>query len=326
MQAIRVNNFGGPEVLHLETTPPPCLETDTQVLVEIRAAGVNPVDTYIRAGTYGRLPVLPYTPGVDGAGVVAAVGTAVTDLQVGDRVYGGWPLTGTYAQMALYDRPWVYPLPSHLSFEQGACLFVPYSTAYRALFEKGQAQPGDRVLIHGATGAVGIAAVQLALAAGLEVIGTGGSPTGRELVAQQGDVLVLDHHSSTYPEELMSATAGEGVTIILEMLANLNLSHDLTWLAPAGRVVVVGSRGQVTINPRDILSRESWITGVNLFSTPAETLHRIQKALYAGLLNRSLCPLVHSSLPLAAAAQAHLQVLSSGASGNRVLRPSPSGL
>ncbi|XGB43028.1 MAG: NADPH:quinone reductase [Nodosilinea sp. LVE1205-7] len=323
MQAIRVNNFGGPEVLHLETTPVPTLETDTQVLVEIRAVGVNPVDTYIRAGTYGRLPTLPYTPGVDGAGVVTAIGAAVTDLRVGDRVYGGWPLTGTYAQFALYDRPWVYPLASHLSFEQGACLFVPYSTAYRALFEKARAQPGDRVLIHGATGAVGLAAVQLALAAGLTVIGTGGSPAGRELVAQQGDVLVLDHHSPTYPTDLMRATAGEGVTIIVEMLANLNLSQDLTWLSPAGRVVVVGSRGEVTIDPRHILSRESWVTGVNLFSTPPETLHRIQKALYAGLINRSLCPILSHSLPLEAAAQAHQQVLSAGAQGNRVLLPAP---
>lgn len=323
MEAIRVDHFGEPEVLRMETIPAPTLETDTQVLVEILAAGVNPVDTYIRAGTYGRLPCLPYTPGVDGAGRVLAVGAAVKDLQVGDRVYGGWPQTGTYAQIARYDRPWVYPLPSHLSFEQGACLFVPYSTAYRALFEKGRAQPGDRVLIHGATGAVGLAAVQLALAAGLSVIGTGGSTAGRDLVAKQGDAVVLDHHSVTYSADLSRATRGEGVTIILEMLANLNLNQDLTWLAPAGRVVVVGSRGEITIDPRHILSREIWVTGINLFSSPPETLHRIQKALYAGLINRSLSPIVNQCLPLQAAATAHRQVLSNGARGNRVLLPPP---
>jgi|694.fasta_scaffold02856_5 NADPH2:quinone reductase len=321
MQAILVDHFGGPEVLRLNTLPDPVLEQETEVLVEIRAAGVNPVDTYIRAGTYGRLPPLPYTPGLDGAGVVVAVGAAVTDLAVGDRVYGGWPLTGTYAQVARYDRPWVYPLPPQLSFAQGACLFVPYSTAYRALFEKAQVQAGDWVLIHGATGAVGLAAVQLALNVGVRVVATGGTPTGRQLLAQQGVNLVLDHHSANYLEQIRAATQGQGVNAIVEMLADQNLGVDLTLLAPAGRVVVVGSRGPVTVNPRDILSRESQVTGVNLFSTPSDRLHRLQKALYAEFARGLLQPVVREELPLAQACQVHQRILAPGALGNWVLLP-----
>jgi len=321
MQAILVDHFGGPEVLQLNTLPDPVLEQDTEVLVEIRAAGVNPVDTYIRAGTYGRLPPLPYTPGVDGAGVVVAVGAAVTDLAVGDRVYGGWPLSGTYAQIARYNRPSVYPLPPSLSFAQGACLFVPYSTAYRALFEKAQVQAGDWVLIHGATGAVGLAAVQLALNAGVRVLATGGTPAGHQLLAQQGVNLVLDHHSANYLDQIRAATQGQGVNAIVEMLADQNLGLDLTLLAPAGRVVVVGSRGSVTVNPRDILSRESQVTGVNLFSTPSDRLHRLQKALYAGFARGLLQPVVREELPLAQACQVHQRILAPGALGNWVLLP-----
>jgi NADPH2:quinone reductase len=245
----------------------------------------------------------------------------VTQVRVGDRVYGGWPLTGTYAQFALYEAEWMFPLPANLSFEQGACIFVPYSTAYRALFHKVQAQPEDTVLIHGATGAVGLAAVQLAVAAGIRVIATGGTVAGRELVASQGAMLVLDHHSDTYRDSILAATDGRGVTGIIEMLANVNLGRDLTLLAAGGRVAVVGSRGPVTINPRELMSRESAITGVNLFSTPLETLAQIQQELKSGFSKGSLAPIVRQAMPLEMAAQAHAQVLAPGSLGNWVLVP-----
>jgi NADPH2:quinone reductase len=268
MKAIRVSEFGEPAVMQLETADPPTLQDDHQVVVRIRAAGVNPVDTYIRAGGYGRLPALPYTPGLDGAGEVLAVGALVDTCRVGDRVYGGWPITGTYAEQALYNSQWVFPLPDAVAFEQGAGIFVPYSTAYRALFHKGMAQPGNTVLVHGATGAVGLAAVQLAVAAGMTVIGSGGSPAGRELVYAQGATLVVDHHQESYRQEILAATSGQGVDVILDMLADVNLGHDLTLAAPGGRVVVIGSRGTVTINPRDIMGRETTVTGMSLFNTP----------------------------------------------------------
>jgi NADPH:quinone reductase len=321
MQAIRVAQFGGPEVLTLQATDAPKLQSDRQVLVDIRAAGVNPVDTYIRAGTYGRLPPLPYTPGVDGAGIVVAVGEAVRQVQVGDRVYGGWPITGTYAPLALYNEDWVYPLPSNLSFEQGAGIFVPYSTAHRALFEKGQAKPRETVLIHGATGAVGLAAVQLALQGGLRVIATGGTEAGRALVQAQGAEVVLDHHSPDYRDQILAATEGRGVNVILEMLANVNLGHDLPLLTFGGQVVIIGNRGTVEINPRDIMAKESTITAVNLFSTPPEQLHQVQTQLAPGLRDGALVPVVAQAYPLAESAMVHRQILEPGALGNRVLIP-----
>jgi NADPH2:quinone reductase len=321
MKAIRVSEFGGPDVMHLELVDPPELKHDHQVLVAIGAAGVNPVDTYIRAGNYARKPSLPYTPGIDGAGLVVAVGNAVDGVKVGDRVYGGWPITGTYAEQVLYEDRWVFPLPDSLSFEQGAGVYVPYSTAYRALFHKGMAQPGDTVLIHGATGAVGLAAVQLAVASGLTVIGTGGSPAGRELAQAQGATVVLDHHQANYRDDILDATGGQGVDVVLEMLANQNLGDDLALMAPGGRIVVIGSRGSVEINPRDIMGRESTVTGMSLFNTPPEVLQQIQRYLQAGLSNGSLTPIVYQSLPLASAPEAHHAVMSTPAQGNWVLLP-----
>lgn len=321
MQAIRVSQFGDPEVLVLGSTDQPQLQSDHQVLVEIWAAGVNPVDTYIRAGTYGRLPPLPYTPGLDGSGRVVAVGSAVQRVQVGDRVYGGWPITGTYAPVALYEEAWVYPLPEWLSFEQGAGVFVPYSTAHRALFEKGQAQAGDTVLIHGATGSVGLAAVQLAVRAGLRVIGTGGTEAGRALVQAQGAAIVLDHADAHNRDQILAATEGQGVDLIVDMLANVNLGYDLALLAFGGRVVVIGSRGTVAINPRDIMAKESTLTAVNLFSTPPEVLHHIQGQIAPGLGDGTLCPVVAEVSPLARAADVHRRILIPGALGNRILVP-----
>lgn len=321
MKATQVNQFGDPDVMQMTSAPSPALGSDHEVIVAIAAAGVNPVDTYIRAGTYGRKPPLPYVPGIDGCGTVAAVGAKVTSCQVGDRVYGGWPITGTYAEFALYESPWVFPLPANITFEQGAGIFVPYSTAYRALFHKGRARPGDTVLVHGATGSVGLAAIQLAVAAGMTVIGTGGSAVGRELAQAQGAALGVDHHQENYTEAILDATSGQGVDVVLEMLANVNLGQDLSLVAPGGRVVIIGSRGTVTIDPRNIMGREAIVTGMSLFNTPPETLQQIQCYLQAGLRNGSLRPIVHQTRPLAAAPQTHQDILASAAQGNWVLLP-----
>ena len=144
----------------------------------MRAAGINPFEVYMRTGTYAIKPPLPYIPGSDGAGEVEAVGSGVTRVKVGDRVYtyaAGASLIGTYAESLVCAEKHVFPLGNKASFAQGAAIGVPYTTAYRALFNRGRAVPGETVLVHGATGGVGIAAVQLAHQRGLRVIGSGGS-------------------------------------------------------------------------------------------------------------------------------------------------------
>jgi NADPH2:quinone reductase len=292
-----------------------------QVVVRVRAGGVNPADTYTRSGTYARRPTLPYTPGMDAAGVVESIGEHVANVSVGARVYVSGTLTGAYAEQALCEEAQVRSLPQRLSFSEGAGVNVPYATAYRALFQRAHATPGETVLIHGATGGVGIAAVQLARAAGMKVIGTGGTARGRELAAQQGARHMLDHRAPGYLDQVPALTGGRGVDVILEMLANVNLDSDLKILAPGGRVVVIGSRGRIEIDPRDTMSRDAVIFGMLLYNTPEPEAASIHSALAAGLENGTLHPIVREEMPLADAARAHHAVMEPGAYGKVVLIP-----
>lgn len=319
MKAIRVHQFGDPSVLKLEDVPQPDPAAG-QLLVRLHAIGVNPVETYQRSGSNPALK-LPWTPGMDAAGVIEAVGANVAHFCVGDRVYTSDTLTGTYAQFALCDSKTVHPLPQRLSFSQGAAVNIPYATAYRALYQRSQARAGETVLIHGASGGVGIAATQIARAAGLTVIGTAGTDAGRKLVLEQGAHHVVGHRDSTYLQQILDLTGGRGVDVILEMLANVNLAKDLTLLSRNGRVIVIGSRGNVEITPRELMRREADIRGLMLFNASEAELTSIHAALGAGFENGTLTPVVGREMPLSDAAKAHAAVLEPGAYGKIVLVP-----
>jgi NADPH2:quinone reductase len=287
--------------------------------VRIHAAGVNPYDTYMRAGTYAVKPSLPYVPGSDGAGVVEAVGQGVKKVKPGDRVYTARTITGAYAEYALALEEQVHPLPANIDFKQGAGIWVPYGTAYHALFHSAKAHASETVLVHGASGGVGIAAAQIARAAGLTVLGTAGTPKGLELAKREGAHQVFDHRKSGYLDEILQATGNRGVDVILEMLANVNLAHDTKLLATNGRVIVIGNRGEVTINPRDLMGRRASIRGFTLWSITPEEEADIHAGLFAGLENGTLRPVVGKELPLAEAARAHVEILEPGAAGKMVL-------
>ena len=321
MKAIRVHQFGDPDVMKLEDVPD-LTPGQGQVLVRLHAAGVNPVETYIRSGNYAIKPALPFTPGTDGAGIVEAVGAGVTHVLPGARVYvghGAGGTTGSYAQQAVVGAAGVQPLPDRVSFAQGAALGVPYVTAWRALMIKAQAKAGETVLVHGASGGVGVAAVQIARAAGLTVIGTAGTDRGRALVGELGAHHVLDHGADGYRDEIKRITNGRGPDVVVEMLANINLNHDLSLIALGGRIVIVGSRGNVEIAPRLIMAQNAVVTGLTLWTASDDELRRSYAALTEGLANGTLTPVIGAELPLADAPKAHRQVLESGAHGKIVL-------
>lgn len=320
MKKIEVQEFGEPEVLRLVDAPDLQI-SDDNLLVRIKAAGVNPVETYIRSGQYAELPALPFTPGMDAAGIVEKVGANLTHVKPGDRVYVAGSLTGTYAEFCLCDARQVFPLPENISFEQGAGVYTVYATAYRALFQKADAQAGEFVLIHGATGGVGIAAVQLARRAKMKIIGTGGSADGRNLVMNNGADFTLDHTAENYLDEIMRITDGRGVDVILEMLANVNLQKDFDVLAMFGRIVVVGNRGTLDFNPRAAMSKDAAIFGMSLFNAPPEKISEIHAALADGLSDASLHPVVGKTFPLAEAAAAHRAVMENNSFGKIVLIP-----
>ena len=320
MKAIRIRAFGPPEVMKVEEVPDP-RPGPGQVVVKIHAVGVNPVETYIRSGAYARLPALPFTPGNDAAGVVEGVGDGVEHIQAGDRVFLTGTISGAYAEKALCQEAQAHPLPDRTSFPQGAAVNTPYSAAYRALFQRARAIPGETVMIHGATGGVGIAAVQLARAAGMTVIGTGGTEKGRRLIAGEGAHHALDHHAPDYLERALTITGGRGVDVIIELLANVNLGKDLGVLAQEGRVVVIGSRGKVEINPRDAMARDAAILGMLVTNASAAEARSIHAALAAGLESGTLRPVIGMEIPLSDAAQAHRKIMEPGAFGKIVLIP-----
>lgn len=311
MKAVQVRAYGGPEVLALGEVPEPPAPGPGELLLRVKAAGVNPVDVYLHTGQYTRKLALPYTPGSDAAGLVEQAGPGAP-FKAGDRVYVN--ALAVYAEKALVPATRAWRLPDALSFEQGAAVGVPYATAHRALFHCGRARAGETVLIHGASGGVGTAAVQLAKAAGLRVIGTAGGPEGVEFLKTLGVDLALDHRTPGCLEGLEP-------NLIVEMLANVNLAEDLRVAAIRGRIVIVGSRGALSLDPRATMTKDLTVSGMSLFNVSEPERAAIHADLAKGFASGALRPLIAARFPLADAAKAHAAVMAPGARGKIVLLP-----
>jgi NADPH2:quinone reductase len=320
MKAIVIHEYGGPDVMKLEDVPTPDPAAG-QILVKIEAAGVNPVDTYLRSGNYANVPKTPYTPGKDGAGVVDKIGDGVTRFTPGDRVYTAGSISGTYAEYSLCDETHLGRLPDNVSFEQGAGIWTPYATSYRALFQKARAKSGETVFIHGASGGVGVAAIQWSKNAGLKVIGSASSDNGKKLVADEGADHVVDHTDESHLAEVRALTDGRGVEVIIEMLANENLAKDFEALAMFGRISIVGNRGSLDFNPRLAMGKDASLFGMSLFNAPSDAMEEIHDAIFEGLSKGYLKPVVGESIPLSEAPRSHKQVIENKAFGKIVLIP-----
>lgn len=324
MRAVRAHEFGDPEVMKVEEVPDPTAGPG-EVLIKIEAIGVNPVDTYIRSGNYAALPELPYTPGGDAAGTVEALGDGVNGFAVGDRVYMAAIAVrrqgGASAEKAVMPAGAVFHLPDNASFEAGAALGVPYATAYFGLFMRGAAKPGDTLFVHGASGAVGSAAVQMARGLGMTVIGSAGTEKGVKMVLEQGAHHAVDHTTDGYIDEVRELAGGAGPNLILEMLANVNLAKDLELVAKYGRIVIIGNRGEIQVNPRMTMMKNLDVVGLALPNATDEEMTRIHAGIRSGLESGVLKPVIGREMPLAEAVAAHEAVLQPGAFGKIILRP-----
>ncbi|VDM59337.1 unnamed protein product [Angiostrongylus costaricensis] len=318
MFAAVVKEFGGPEVIKvLPNIPLPVIQSSKQILIRVGAAGVNPVDTYIRSGQYPSLPTLPYTPGRDGAGIVEKIGADVKHVKVGDRVYFATSLTGSAAEYCLAEN--VFLLPSGLSLQEGACIGIPYMTAYRAVFLLGKIQKGQRLLVHGASGGVGFAAVQMAAKEGVTVVGTAGTEESIEMVRKNGACEVFNHRSAGYIDEIKSKYPG-GFNLIVEMSAHTNLANDLELLAHKGQVAIVGNRGEVTINPRALMMKEASVFGVMLANSITADWLAASSYISKFFYTSKFRPVVAHVYPLSSLSSAHSDIMGSkGAKGKLIV-------
>jgi NADPH2:quinone reductase len=325
MRAVQIAQFGNPDVLDVVDIPTP-EPGNNQVRIKVMAAGVNPVDTYVRSGAYGDRP-MPVSLGFDAAGEIDAVGPGVDAAVIGTRVYTCTALPGAYAEFAIVDIDRTYPLPDTISFDQGAAIGIPYATAYAALHQHTSTNATSTVFVHGGSGGVGIPTIELAKIAGARVAASCGTDAGEEILRAHGADIIVRHDKDGYLDTLTALVsspgpAGQvGIDTIVEMAAHINLGNDLTLLNNRGTVVVVGSRGPVQINARDVMRRDARIQGMLLFNLTSEERQEIHSKLYPLLLDGLLSPRVAATLPLDAVRDAHIRVLQSGIGGKIVLNP-----
>ncbi|GAB6027546.1 hypothetical protein CHUAL_001791 [Chamberlinius hualienensis] len=320
MRAVRVHAFGGPEVLKIEKLSIPLL-TENQVLMSVEAIGINPLDVAIRSGTHVVKPELPYIPGRDAAGIVKAVGANVTNIRVGQRVYTNGA-AGAYAELTVAPSDRVFALSNKLTFDQGAALGAPYFTAYRALFMKAQSKSGESVLIHGASGGVGLAAVQLAKAHGMTVFATVGSQEGDEIVKACGADHVFNHKDKDYVDRITTVATG-GVNVILEMLADVNLLTDLMKLSAfQARIIIIGSRGTIPeFAPRLVMGKELSIIGCAFLLASKHDWSVTADAITDGIEKGYIDPKIAQIYPLEDIAKAHSDLMNSnGAKGKLIVK------
>lgn len=320
MRAVVVSKFGGTEVLEVRRKVPIPQVGEDEVLVKVAAAGVNPVDTYIRSGNYGNLPVLPYIPGHDICGTIIECGGSVERFREGDRVCSFRTIGGAYAEYAAVKENHLLKLSDGYDLGKGAAVGTPFLTAYRALFHNASVKPGQRILIHGASGGVGIPAVQMAVAHGMTVYGTAGTEEGMNLVKKMGAKYVFNHRKEGYGNDIKNVSRGEGMDVIVEMLSNVNLARDLDLVAKHGTILVVGCRDVIEINPRLLMVKESRIQGVMLNAATDEELRESALFIEAGLRSGVLNPVLGPKYSLNDVQQAHEDIIHSlGSKGKMVL-------
>jgi NADPH:quinone reductase len=322
VKAIQFDQLGGPEVLKLAEVPKPELRPG-QVLIKVRAAGINFADTLFRQGQYLMQPKLPDVPGLEAAGVVEAIGDDVTNLKPGARV----AVIGnrTYADYALAPAAQAIPLPDFLSFEQGAAFPIQVLTAWHMLHTAHHTGPGQTVLVHSAAGGVGIVAIQIARAAGARVIGTVSSDSKAALAREYGANDTINYAKQDFAAEALRLTSGKGVDLILDAVGQTTFEQGLKCLAPFGHTILYGRAGgpPEPLNVFRLFEKSIKVSGFVLYTVAAlpDVMRRGIEESFKLIAEKKLKLLVGKSFPLAQAADAHRFMESRQSVGKLVLIP-----
>jgi NADPH:quinone reductase-like Zn-dependent oxidoreductase len=323
MKAIHVHEFGGPEVMKFEEAED-LTGGPGQILVEVRAAGVNPVDTTFRSGAHplSKSLKLPWTPGIDAAGEVIEVGAGVEGFEVGDRVFGA-AMTGSYAEKAALNGLRTAHIPSNLSFEDCASFPVVLYTAFYAVVVKAGIQPGQTFLIHAGAGGVGSMAIQIAKASGARVITTVSSKEKADVAASLGADIIVNYRDEDFADRCAAETGGRGVDAVIEMVAADNFDGSCRALKKGGTMVLLGSgtgknpTGSVNYPP--FYSKDIDVRGMSLFNADSvfpDMLRQVNHLLEAGKVR----PLLGEVIPIAEAARAHEVLMTGKVPGKIVLK------
>ncbi|WP_232718516.1 NADPH:quinone reductase [Bacillus sp. FJAT-45037] len=287
MRAIQYTNYGQPSVLHIGESMKPKPKKG-EVLVKVGASGINPVDTYFRKGIR-EVDQFPHIPHFDLAGVVRELGEDVTNVKVGDRI---WATTakGASAEYIVFDAKKAFPLPSHLSYEEGAAIAMAFTTAHLSLFWRANLQKDEKVLIYGAAGAVGQAAVQLAKQSGAFVIATAGNEQKSSIAIKAGADVVLNYHEEDLSKRINELTSGSGIDVILDMSVSENIDHNLDIIANGGRIVTIGSpvNNEPTLPWRKLNMKNASLLGILLFTVPQTKLEQAGKEISEGFAAKKL--------------------------------------
>ncbi len=323
MKAIRVIEHGGPEKLVFQETSAPSITPD-QVLIDVHYTGINFPDTLIIQGKYQYQPPLPFTPGGEVSGTVAAIGKNVTHIKKGDRVISGcsW---GGYAEKVASFGTNTYKLPDALPFREGAVFLQTYATTYHALVDRGQAKKGETILILGAAGGTGTAAIQVAKALHLTVIACASTEEKRVHCTHQGADHVLDTNDPTIREKIATITAGKGLDLIYDPVGGAISETVFRSLAFGGRHLIIGfAQGEIPRLPWNLpLLKCASIVGVfwgRFFREFPEENAKNVAALLDWWNQGMLSPVVHQEFPLEKAGEALDALTQKKVAGKLVLK------
>ncbi|TWI52878.1 NADPH:quinone reductase [Halalkalibacter nanhaiisediminis] len=304
MKAVVYEQYGDPAVLKVSEVEKPTIKPN-QVLIKVKASGINPVDTYFRKGIR-QVDSFPYIPHFDVSGVVSEVGSEVENIKIGDHVWAT-NAKGASAEYVAVASNFVFPLHADLPYADGAALAMPFMTAHLALHFKGNLQENESVLIFGAAGAVGHAAVQLAKQAGAHVIATAGNAEKAEIARKAGADHVIMYKEEDIVARAMELTNNEGIDLILDMSLSENIEKDLEMVTVGGRIVTIGSpvNNTPTLPWRQLNMKNASLLGILLFTAPLKELTRAGKEISESFSNGMLTAHIGKIFPYTEAASAH---------------------
>ncbi len=324
MKAVFATRWCDPKDLEYVEVPTPT-PGPGEILIDVKAVGCNFPDILIVQGKYQKHPPLPFSPGVEASGVVRACGTGVTRFAPGDRVFAltGW---GAYAEVVAVPDGRVYALPSTLDFDEGAAFGLVYQTSYCALVHRARLRAGEWLLVHGAAGGVGLAAVQIGKALGARIIATAGTPEKLDIARQSGADVLVDYRTEDWVARVKEVTGGAGADVIYDPVGGDVFDGSSRCIAFEGRLLVIGFAGGriPEIAANRILLKNISVVGVHwgLYQERGSPLvARWMDDLLALVARGQLRPVIYKRFPLARAAVALAAIGSRESYGKVVLTP-----